>query len=418
MNIVFYTQYYPPETGAPQNRISDWAIRLKRNGHSVTVLTALPNYPTGQIFEGYKNRVLFEEVIDGIRVIRTWVYATYSRNFLSRIANYLSFAFSSLLLGMFKIGSGDVVVVESPPLFIGASGLLLSKIIGAKMVFNVSDLWPESAIAMGILKNTILISFSTWLENLIYRNSTLITGQTEGIVANISSRFPHKAVELITNGVDIEFFDQSSSPADSLAARSEFDLQEYFVVGYAGLHGLAQRLETVLQAATMLSGYSEIMFAFFGEGPEKVALQKMAAQLDLKNVRFYPNQSRKEMPSVLKTLDASVIPLRGLDLFRGALPSKMFEAMAASVPIILSLEGEARDLLETAQAGICVAPENCSALAAAVLELYQNREYAKALGKNGRAFVVRNFDREEITTRFERLLLTTQTSRPIQVSAV
>jgi glycosyltransferase involved in cell wall biosynthesis len=224
MKILFYSQYYPPETGAPQYRISDWAIRLKRNGHSVTVLTALPNYPAGKVFPQYRNRVLLAEELDGIRVIRTWIYVTKSAAFFKRIANYVSFAASSLVLGVFKVGSPDVIVVESPPLFLGASGLLLSWILNARMVFNVSDLWPQSAIDMGVLRNKTVINASTWLENFTYRNSALVTGQTEGIVANISSRFPEKPVELITNGVDPEFFTESTE-SDSLAARSQFQLK-------------------------------------------------------------------------------------------------------------------------------------------------------------------------------------------------
>jgi glycosyltransferase involved in cell wall biosynthesis len=414
MKILFYTQYYPPETGAPPNRISDWAIRLKRNGHDVSVLTALPNYPTGKVFAEYKDKVLFEEELDGIRVIRTWIYATRSAAFFKRIANYISFAISSLLLGAFKVGSPDVIVVESPPLFLGASGLLLSWILNSRMVFNVSDLWPKSAVDLGVLKSNALIRLSTWLENLIYRNSILITGQSEGIVANITSRFPKKPVELITNGADPEFF-AGSSPAESFLARSQFQLEKKFVVGYAGLHGLAQRLETVLRAASALRDKPEIMFAFFGDGPEKATLLAEAEQMALQNVRFYPNQSRSAMPKVLSTFDVSVIPLRRLDLFRGALPSKLFEAMTAAVPIILSVEGEAKDLIERAEAGLYVAPEHPAALAAAILKIYENRDYGRQLGQNGRTFVVRYFNRAQIARRFEQLLHSTQT--PLTVPA-
>ena len=214
--------------------------------------------------------------------------------------------------------------------------------------------------------------------------------------------------------MDPEFFIVSSQ-AESSVARSQFQLEKQFVVGYAGLHGLAQRLETVLQAANSLRDHREIMFAFFGEGPEKAALQALAKQMGLKNVRFYLNQSRSVMPKVLSTFDVSVIPLRRLDLFRGALPSKMFEAMAASVPIILAVEGEAKNLIEKAEAGICVAPEDPAAFAAAILKIYENRDYGRELGNNGRTFVVRYFNRAQIASRFELLLHNTQT--PVAVPA-
>src|SRR5438067_555346 len=311
VRILFLTQYYPPETGAPQNRISDWAVRLAARGHEITVLTAMPNYPGGKIFQEYRGRVLCEERRDGIRVLRTWIYATQSKDFIPRLMNYFSFAVSSVLLGIFKTGRQDVIVVESPPLFTGISGLVLRVLLRAKLVFNVSDLWPESAVALGVLKNRLLITLSTWLENLLYRKSALITGQTNGIVSKIATRFPQKQVELITNGIDTEFF-KSTSVERARDARQKVNINNGFVVGYAGLHGLAQGLETVLDAANQLKQYSDISFAFFGDGPEKPRLERLACDMALDNVRFYPNQSRSMVPEVLATFDASVVPLRRL----------------------------------------------------------------------------------------------------------
>ena len=160
MRILILTQYYPPETGAPQNRLSDLAQRLIRSGHDLTILTALPNYPRGEIFKEYRGHLLVAENSAGLKIIRTWIYATRNKSFSRRLLNYFSFVASSFALGVWKIGPQDVVIVESPPLFLGISGFLLSFFKNARLVFNVSDLWPDSAIAMGILSNKSLIRLS------------------------------------------------------------------------------------------------------------------------------------------------------------------------------------------------------------------------------------------------------------------
>jgi glycosyltransferase involved in cell wall biosynthesis len=405
VRILILTQYYPPERGAPQNRLSDMAQRLMASGHSVTVLTALPNYPTGKIFREYTGKLLLEERLQGIRVIRTWIYATKKKNFAYRLLNYFSFVCSSFVFGAWKIGSADVIVVESPPLFLGLSGFLLSIVKRARLVFNVSDLWPESAVAMGVLKSKPLIRLSTWLEEFLYRQSSLITGQTEGIVDSIRARFPGKKIALITNGVDVRTFLGTSNPGCRCKIRAEFGWNDNFVIGYAGLHGLAQGLEIILGAASRLREQKEIVFALFGDGPEKERLRRVASELKLTNVRFYDSEPTSRIPAILTSVDLAVIPLRKLEIFKGALPSKMFEAMAAGAPLVVSVEGEAKQLVERAQCGLCVEAEDPQALAEAILFLFQNHELLKTFGLNGQRYVTEHYDRQKIADRFERLLL-------------
>lgn len=403
MRILILTQYYPPETGAPQNRLSDFAKRMARSEHTITVLTALPNYPKGEVFEGYRGRFMMREKIEGVSVIRTWIYAIKNKGFVYRLLNYFSFVLSSLALGIWKVGPQDVVFVESPPLFLGIAGFLISRLKGSKLVFNVSDLWPESAVAMGILQNKNLIALSRWLEEFLYRHSHLITGQTQGIVENIRSRCPEKPVALITNGVDVDAFLPASQTSQPGKIRREFGFEGKFVVGYAGLHGLAQGLETVIQAAYILAKHKDIVFTFFGDGTEKEKLMRLASQAQLANVHFHQTQPTACMPEIITSFDTAIIPLRRLDLFKGALPSKMFEAMAAAVPIIASIDGEARALVEEARAGICVEPENPETMADAILQLYQDSDYRKSLGKNGRKYVMEHYDRRQIAHQVERL---------------
>jgi glycosyltransferase involved in cell wall biosynthesis len=418
MNLLFLTQYYPPETGAAQNRISDLARRLAAWGHNVTVLTALPSYPKGEIFEGYRGKLAFEENIDGVRVLRVWTYTTKSKGFVRRLMNYFSFVLGSILVGAAKSGPQDILIVESPPLFLGLSGLLLSKLRHSKMVFNVSDLWPESAVSLGMLRSKLLIRLATALEEFIYRRSDLITGQTQGIVDNISIRMPAIPVALITNGVDVDTFSIDLNAARA-RIRRDLGMEGEFVVGYAGLHGLAQGLDTVLQAADRLRGQENILFAFFGDGPEKIRLTEVAREKALANVRFYPPQPKANMPSIMAAFDASIVPLKRLDLFRGALPCKLFESMAAAVPVIVSIEGEARALVEQAGAGICVRAEDAVQMADAILKLRRNPALRISLGNSGRKYVMGNYSRGTIAKRFDRLLSNlgvTSSTREVEVT--
>jgi len=412
MRILILTQYYPPEMGAPQNRLAGLSRHLMVSGHEVTVLTAFPNYPKGEIYDEFRGRMVVTECANGIRIVRTWVYATKSKKFFKRLTNYFSFTFSSLICGLLKVRMQDIVIVESPPLFLGISGFLLSRFKHAKFVMNVSDLWPESAVAMGVLQNKILIRLSTILEEFLYRRSALITGQTQGIVGNIASRLPSKRLHLYTNGVDIERFEGACLEEGAQQARREFDLEGKVVIGYAGLHGLAQDLDTILKAAQELREYEDLLFAFWGDGPEKVRLLSLKDELGLKNVRFYPAESSSKIPKILSIFDIAMIPLKRLDLFKGALPSKMFEAMGAGIPMIVSVSGEAQKLVERANSGIYVEPENSQAMVNAILQLRNDPIRRKTLGLNGQNYVKQHYDRRVLAKKLEAQLLDVSASRP------
>ena len=403
MKILFLTQYCPPEVGAPQNRIFEFAKELKKLGHDITILTAMPNYPKGEIFDEYKGKKVLKEELEGIKIVRTSIYATKEKSFTKRMRNYLSFTFSSVFQGAKYIEKQDVIITESPPLFLGWSGYVLSKLKGAKFVFNVSDLWPESAIKLGVLNNKLFIKMSTWLEEFCYRRADAVTGQTKGIVDNIVNRgFDKSKVHLITNGVNTEFFKKENRDENF---RKEIGIENKFSIVYAGIHGLAQGLEVVIEAAEILKDYKDIQFIFIGDGPEKGKLINMSKEKNLENVKFLPVQPKSNMPRIIASMDATVIPLKKLDLFKGALPSKMFEALASQLPIILAVEGEAAKLINDAQAGIVVEPENPEAIAEAALKLYNDIELRKELGRNGRKYVMENFSRESITKKLEKILL-------------
>ncbi|AKN32507.1 glycoside hydrolase [Clostridium carboxidivorans P7] len=403
MKILFLTQYCPPEVGAPQNRIFEFAKQLKKFNHEVTILTAMPNYPKGEIFEGYRDKKVVLEEIDGIKIVRTSIYATKDKSFTKRLRNYLSFTFSSVLTGSKYIDKQDAIITESPPLFLGWSGYILAKRKKAKFIFNISDLWPESAVKLGVLHNKLLISLSTWLEEFCYKKAHAVTGQTKGIVDNIVNRgFDKNKVHLITNGVDTEFFKRENRDEEF---RKELGVDGKFAICYAGIHGIAQGLEVIIEAADILREHKDIQFLFFGDGPEKQKLIDMVKEKGLNNVTFMPVQSKPKMPRIVASMDATIIPLKKLDLFKGALPSKMFESLASELPIVLAVEGEAEKLINDAQAGITVEPENSKEIAEAVLKLYKDPELRTKLGQNGRKYVMEHYAREAIARKLEKILL-------------
>ncbi|AWZ49110.1 glycosyltransferase WbuB [Clostridiaceae bacterium 14S0207] len=403
MKILFLTQYCPPEVGAPQNRIFEFAKQLKKFGHEVTILTAMPNYPKGEIFEEYRGKKLIKEEIDGIKIVRTSIYATKSKSFTKRLRNYLSFTFSSVLTGCKHIEEQDVVITESPPLFLGWSGYVIAKRKKAKFIFNVSDLWPESAVKLDVLHNKALIKASTWLEEFCYKKAAAVTGQTQGIVDNIVGRgFEKEKVHLITNGVDTEFFKPENRDEEF---RKKIGIENKFALCYAGIHGLAQGLEVIVNAAEILKDKKDIQFVFIGDGPEKQKLIDMTKEKGLNNIIFLPVQLKPNMPRIIASMDGTIIPLKKLDIFKGALPSKMFEALSSELPIVLAVEGEAEKLINNAKAGIVVEPENSQEIADAVLKLYEDKKLRKELGANGRKYVKENYSRESITRKLENILL-------------
>jgi len=403
MKLLILTQYYPPEIGAPQNRLHELAVRLKAAGMEIDVLTALPNYPRMEIMNGYENRKNRYEEIDGIPVHRSWIYVTKSKGIFSRLLIYFSFVWSSYWKGR-KMKKYDYLLVESPPLFLGYSAMVLSKKLKAKLIFNVSDLWPESAEKLRIVTNKIALNLAYKLEAKCYKQAFLITGQTQGIVDNIRTRFPDKKVYWLPNGVDVSFYNPSQIQPGNFRERNGFSKEEilYF---YGGIIGHAQGFEVILNAANLLRENSKIQFILQGSGPEKEMLLELKKTLKLNNVHFLEPVSKKEMPSILKSIDVALVPLKNLPLFKGAIPSKVFESLAMEVPLLLGVDGEARNhFIEKGKAGLFFQPENADELAKQALFLAENLGERLEMGKNARRYVTENFDREKIANDFMRQL--------------
>lgn len=399
MKILILTQYFPPEVGAPQNRLFELALRLQKEGAEISVLTAMPNYPQMEIHPSYKGKCFCKNKMEEITVYRSWIYVSKNRDVISRLINYFSFVFSSLFFGLFRIKKHDFILCESPPLFLGISAYIIKLFKRSKLIFNVSDLWPESAEKLGIITNRFFLNTATKLEEFLYRKSHFITGQTQGIVKNISSRFPDKKVFWLKNGVDTRFYNSASTYND-WRKKNNFNSTD-FLLFYGGIIGIAQALETILYAAKELQNKPEIKFILLGSGPEKEKLQAIQKNHKINNVYFFDAVTKEKMPEIINSIDIAIIPLKKIELFKGAIPSKIFENLAMKKPLLLGVEGEAKTLfIEDGNAGLAFEPENQLDLKNKILQLYNHPEIVKQLGINGYNYVLKNFSRDTIAKDF------------------
>jgi glycosyltransferase involved in cell wall biosynthesis len=406
MRILYLSQYFPPEVGATQTRAYEMARGLVSAGHHVTMITEVPNHPHGIIPPEYRGRFYFREDLDGIEVIRLWVSASPKKHFRNRMAFYLSFMLNAMLAGLFLArGSYDVLYASSPPLFVGGAALPISYLRHIPLVFEVRDLWPESAVQLGELSNPLAIRFSTWLEKACYRRAIHIVAVTQGIYDRLVERgYQQNNLTLIPNGANTELY--KPQPINHPLRQQLGISSEQFVIVYTGLHGLAHGLETALKAADHLRDRSDILFLFVGDGPQKEALIQMAKDMTLPNVRFHDAVPEPELPGYITLADVGLDTRRRLGISKGTLPVKMFSYMACGRPVLLSIEGEAVRLLDRAQSGVAVPPETPEALAQAVLDLQSDPDRRARLGHNGRAFVEANFSRQGFALQLEELLRT------------
>jgi len=404
VRICFLTHYYPPEVGAPQARISALAHALSARGATVSVQTGFPNYPDGRIRLPYSNRPYLIERDGPVRVVRTAIYPTPNQGFARRLANHASLAGSSLA-GAPLSGRADVVVCESPPLFLAGAAIAFARAKRAPLVLNVADRWPASAVELGALDDRRAIRAAEWLERTAYRAAAAISVPTEGLVEDLSA-LPAARGKVVRLGpsVDIERFD--ASPPDP---------GERLRVLYAGTVGLAQGLDTLVEAARR-AGPDVVEVTIAGDGADAPELRERLERERVGNVTMVGSVAHTSVPALYAGADASVVLLRDRPIFEGALPTKMLEAMAAGRAIVLSAAGESARLVEGSRAGIVVAPEDPDALAAAFRELAADRDRLAALGAAGRRCAVERFSRDRVVSRWWDVLERVARGHPLDGS--
>jgi len=370
-------------------------------GHEVTILTGMPNYPTGRIFPEYRGKLLMTERYEGMRVVRTWMYPTTSVGFVKRTASQLSFAVTSALLGPLRLGQYDCALIGSPPLFLALSACILKRVVSCPYVMVVADLWPEVAIETGALRNPRAIKLAKWLEMVFYRNALAVVTQTPGQAANIRARYPRTRTHVVTGGVDVDMF---SPDFRSDEIRREFGVDGKIAVVYFGLHGFAQGLDVILDAAARLTHRDDIRFLTIGSGAVKGELVERAAKLGLDNLKFHDPVPRARIPAIAASMDIGLVSL-GKGVPKATMPTKIYEVMASGRPVIVAADGESQQLVRDEELGLAVAAGADEELAAAIEALADDADRRHRCAANGLRVARERFDRRASARRLHELLV-------------
>lgn len=410
MNILFLVDSAPPEGSASAARLWDHATRWVKAGHGVTVITCAPNYPDGKVYPGYSNRWYRVELIDEVRVVRVKTYITANEGFFKRTLDYLSFMVSSFVAGLFQKRS-DIVVATSPQFFTACAGWAVAAVRRLPFVFEVRDLWPASIVAVGAMKESLAIRVLEQVEMFLYRRATAIVSLTESFREELAGRgVDRNKIHVVVNGVDLARYQPA---VRSHARTSEFGLEEKFVVGYIGTHGMAHRIDKVVEAAVLLRDRQDIAFLLVGGGAERARVEAMVKDLRLQNVVLVARQPKERMPEIWRLCDLALVPLKNAPLFRTVIPSKIFESMAMGIPVLMSVpEGEATGIVRKAGCGMCVPPEDPVALAAAIEQLADDQDMYGRLAAAALS-VASDYSRDTLAASMLEVLQIQLQARPI-----
>lgn len=373
MRILFLTDNFPPEVNAPANRTIDHCRIWAQNGVKITVITGFPNFPKGKVYDGYKNKWRQVEYIDGIKVIRVWTFITANEGFVKRILDYLSFAISSFLMGLFV--KTDLIVATSPQFFTALSGRWLSFFKQKSWVMEVRDLWPESIVSVGAMKKGKIISFFEWLELRLYKSASKIIVVTDAFKSKITSKGiqPDK-IAVHKNGANLDFYQPMDKDQILL---SKLNLEGKIVLAYVGTHGMAHGLDFILNQLSQLESVApNLHFLFIGDGAERNNLIDLNNRLKLNNTTFLPSVPKDEVKRYLSLMDIALVNLRSSDTFLTVIPSKIFEAAAMRKPILLGLGGETKGIIEQFNAGCCFEPENAMSFVNNINKIIQSENYS------------------------------------------
>ena len=393
MKILFLSDNFPPEVNAPASRTFEHCRAWARAGYEVTVITCAPNFPTGQVFAGYRNRWRSLEAVDGIRVIRVWTYVARNAGVVRRIADYLSFMAGAIVAGML-VRRPDIIIATSPQFFTAVAGRALGTLRRRPWVFELRDLWPESISAVGAMRESIGLRLLRTLEMHLYRHCRGVISVTESFRAHLVSRGIDAAkIAVVTNGADLSTFAPRAKDQELAAS---LGLEGKFVAGYVGTHGMAHGLETLLETADILRKRPDgerYRILLLGDGARKPELQRMAAERGLENVLFIDLVPKAQVPRYWSILDAAIIHLRPTELFKSVIPSKLFECMAMGIPVLHGVLGESAEIVQREGVGVVFPPGDHEALARLISELEGDRGRLATLGAAGLAAAPR-YDRE------------------------
>ena len=407
MKILYISQYFPPEMGAPAARVSELAQRWAQSGHDVTVLTGFPNHPNGIIRPEYRKnfrRMIFRERVHDVNVVRSWLLPLPNRRPIERMLNYGSFMASAAITGSF-LGSTDAVIASSPQLLVGLAGWWISRLKHVPFIFEVRDLWPESLLAVGVgnAKSALHRSL-TRIAAFLYQKADHIVVVTPAFRDFLVDRWqvPVEKISVVPNGVETRMF-SPQFPDHNL--RKSFGGDGKFVASFIGTMGLAHGLNTLLAAAERFQkAEPDVLFMLVGEGADRQRITAIAQAKRLSNIRFVPQQLREKVPDYIAASDVCLVLLKKSEVFETVIPTKMLEFMSCAKPVILGVGGQAREIIERGRAGICIEPENADQLCDAILKLRKQDWLRESLGRNGREYIIRNLSRERTADEYLQVL--------------
>jgi len=398
VKILYVSQYFPPEMGAPAARADELSRHWARMGHEVTVLTGFPNHPTGVVPEDWRSRfqrLRYTETVDGVRVVRTWLWPLPNRKTHERIRNYTSFCVSAALSGL-DLPKPDVVIATSPQLLVALAGWWLAFWKRVPFVFEVRDLWPESLAAVGVgSEETLLHRALRALAGFLYRRADRVVVVAPAFKDHLIRHYNVPAAKILTveNGVETHLFRPGPAAAE---VRKQLKLEDRFLICYIGTMGNAHGLGTLIAAAEDLqTALPNALFLLIGEGAEKRRILELAAERGLANVKFLGQQPRERIPAYISAAELCLVMLKKTELFKTVIPTKLLEYMSCERPVIVAVDGQARQIVEEAGAGVYAEPENSRALVKAILELAADRERRGKMGANGRQYIVNKLSREK-----------------------
>lgn len=399
MKILFLTDNFPPEVNAPASRTYDHAKVWQQLGHEVTIITCAPNFPKGKVYDGYKNKLYQVEYVDGIKVVRVWSYITANEGFIKRTLDFISFSISSFIAGLFQ--KCDVIVATSPQFFTALSGRTLSFFKCKPWIMEVRDLWPESIKTVGAMNDGLIIKYFEWQEKRCYNSAQRIIVVTDSFKRTLVERgIDPKKIYVVKNGVNKDLF--TPMPKD-MNLIHQFGLSNQKIIGYIGTHGMAHKLDFILKCANKIDGLKNYHFIFIGAGAEKNNLIKLKEQLQLSNVTMLDPVPKEEVKKYISILDVSLINLRKSDLFKTVIPSKIFENAAMRIPIIMGVEGEAKDIIEGYNAGVCFIPEDEHDFISKLDTLLSNSEKYTEY-QDGCTSLANDFDREVLAKSMLKII--------------
>ncbi len=402
MKILFITDNFPPEVNAPATRTYEHCMAWKKHEDvDITILTCFPNFPHGKVYEGYSNRLYQTEMIEGIKVIRLWSYMTSNKGFTKRVLDYLSFAFMAFFSGLFV--KHDVIIATSPQFFTTWAAWAISKVRRTPWIFELRDIWPASIKTVGAMEQGVVINLLTKIELGLYRDAAKVIAVTDAFKNELIERgIDAQKIDVVTNGSNLELF--TPRPKER-ALLQELHLEGKFVIGYIGTHGLAHKLDFIVNAISEIKD-EEIHFLFIGDGAQKEMIVALAETLALRNITFLDPISKEQVPKYLSIIDVSLAPLKKSETFKSVIPSKIFEASAMRKPTLLGVEGQAQEILETYDAGVCFEPENAVDFIAKVMMLKNNtvlyQRYVKGCDN-----LARHFDRKLLATKMLQSIIRT-----------